>query len=302
MASTDVAASIRQRLLNLAKDRHEDFGYVLIQYVMQRLLYRLSVSEFKHQFLLKGALLFSIWNVGTHRPTRDVDFLCYGEHEVDALVLIFKQICTSSDDEADGLEFDIGSIHGEKIIENAPSSGIRITGKAVLAKAKIPFQVDIGFGDVVTPEAEYAILPCYLELPAPSLKVYPVYTVVAEKFHAMVVLDITNSRMKDFYDIWFLSCQLEFDGQILATAIQNTFKNRATQIPKLAKVFTGVFNEDAQKQIQWKAFLRKSQLEHAPEDLKEITQQIQAMLQPLVTSLLQNKSFTRRWLPGGPWT
>jgi predicted nucleotidyltransferase component of viral defense system len=216
----NVPASIRQRLLNLAKERNEDFNYVLTQYAMQRLLYRLSISEFKDRFLLKGALLFSIWNPDLHRPTRDADFLSFGTSDVDDLVATFKKICSMASDVDDGLIFNLDTIQGMQIKEDAIFPGVRITGNSELAKARIAFQMDIGFGDVVTPKPEEALLPSYLDLPAPRLKIYPIYTVVAEKFQAMVALGMANSRMKDFLDIWLLSRQFDFDGKTLAVVAQ----------------------------------------------------------------------------------
>jgi predicted nucleotidyltransferase component of viral defense system len=302
MKKVNIAASIRQRLLNLAKERNEDFNYVLTQYAMQRLLYRLSISEFKDRFLLKGALLFSIWNTDLHRPTRDADFLSFGASDVDGLVATFKQICALAGDVDDGLVFDINSIQGIEIKEDAIYPGVRITGNAELAKARIPFQADIGFGDVVTPEPEEASLPSYLDLPAPKLKIYPIYTVVAEKFQAMVALGMANSRMKDFHDIWLLSCQFDFDGETLAAAIKKTFANRDTQIPERPMAFTDEFTKDAQKQTQWKAFIRKSKLENIPEDLSEICSSIQNFLQPVIDALLNDRQLKKVWQVGGEWS
>lgn len=301
MKKANIAASIRQRLLNFSKECNEEFSYVLMQYAMQRLLYRLSISEFKNRFLLKGALLFSIWDNDLHRPTRDADFLSFGENDVDTLVSTFKQICALTSDVDDGLIFDIDSIQGLAIKEDAMYPGVRVTGKAELAKAKIPFQMDIGFGDVITPDPEEAALPSYLDLPPPKLKVYPIYTVVAEKFQAMIALGMANSRMKDFYDIWLLSRQFNFEGEILATAIRKTFENRGTEIPEKPLAFTGKFTKNTQKETQWNAFVRKSKLENVPEDLPEITGQIQVFLQPVIAALLQDKSLKKQWQAGGEW-
>jgi predicted nucleotidyltransferase component of viral defense system len=180
--SENIAASIRQRLLNLAKERGEDFNYVLTQYAIQRLLYRLSISKFKDQFLLKGAMLFAMWGNDIRRPTRDIDLLGFGAADVKRLIEIFSNICVVKSGIEDGIVFDPHSIRGQAIKEDAVYQGIRIMGYAELARARIAIQVDIGFGDVVTPGAERATLPCYLDLPGPCLNIYPVYTVIAEKF------------------------------------------------------------------------------------------------------------------------
>lgn len=301
MNKANIAASIRQRLLNLAKQRNEDFNYVLTQYAMQRLLYRLSISEFKDRFLLKGALLFSIWNADLRRPTRDADFLSFGASDVEILVATFKHICALAGDVDDGLVFNVDGIEGAEIKEDTRYPGVRITGNAELAKARISFQVDIGFGDVVTPEPEEAELPSYLDLPAPKLKVYPIYTVVAEKFQAMVELGQLNSRMKDFYDIWLLLRQFDFEGKTLAEAVKKTFANRDTQIPERPLAFSKAFGEDHQKQVQWKAFIRKSKLENAPQGFADVTGRIQGFLQPVIDALLNETPFRQQWRAGGQW-
>jgi len=204
------AASIRQRLLNLARERNENFDFVLKQYVIQRLLYRLSLSEYRDQFLLKGAMLFLVWTGELHRPTKDIDLLGFGSNDVAVLENEFKTICHL--DANDGLSFDKDSINGAQIKENELYHGVRLTGFAYLDKAKVSFQIDVGFGDAVTPEAEQAIIPSFLDLPNPEMKIYPVYTVIAEKFQAMVALGMANSRLKDFYDIWVIGTNMELDG------------------------------------------------------------------------------------------
>lgn len=257
--SKDVAESIRARLLKLAKERKEDFDFVLRNFVMQRLLYRLSVSEYKDQFLLKGALLFWVWNKEFHRPTVDIDLLGFGAYDVEALVGMFKGICKIADQ--DGLEFDIDSIKGFEIKEDAKYQGVRLIGFTYLTKAKIRFQVDIGFGDAVTPAPTTALLSTFLNFPEPEIWIYPVYTVIAEKFQAMVDLDLANSRIKDFYDIWVIAGQVELDGEILAEAIQATFVQRNTETnQKPLNIFTDTFKNDEGKQIQWKSFLKKNRL------------------------------------------
>ena len=210
---TNKAASIRQKLLNLSRERGESFDFVLQQYAIQRLLYRLSVSEYHDQFLLKGAMLFSVWTGDLHRPTKDIDLLGFGSNDTDVLVNDFKVICAIEAD--DGLIFDIESIQGVRIKEDSLYQGVRVTGFAHLEKAKIGLQVDIGFGDAVTPNARLATIPSFLDFPAPIMKIYPVYTVIAEKFHAMVALGLFNSRIKDFYDIWMIAIHGLQEGDFL---------------------------------------------------------------------------------------
>lgn len=254
------AASIRQRLLNLARARGENFDYVLKTYLIQRLLYRLGLSPFRDRFLLKGAMLFWIWDGDAHRPTRDIDLLGFGENDVDTLIAQFGEICSVEPE--DGLEFDLPSIRGIEIKEDALYQGVRITGKATLDSANVTFQVDIGFGDAVSPKAEMATLPSFLDLPEPELNVYPVYTVIAEKFQAMVVLGIANSRMKDFYDLRVIASSMEIEGNVLVEAIRATFKRRETALSEnRPSIFEPPFTTDENKQKQWVAFLRKNGLD-----------------------------------------
>jgi len=257
--ATDRAASIRQKLRNLAREREEDFDYILRQYVMQRLLYRLSISDYSKQFLLKGALLFWVWNEDLHRPTRDIDLLSFGDNDVPHLESVFRQIVNQEED--DGLVFDVDSVSGIEIKEYADYSGVRLTGFANLKNARIPFHVDIGYGDAVVPAAEEIKLPVYLDLPAPQLRAYPVYAVIAEKFQAMVMLGIANSRMKDFYDIRVIAQSMILDGNILAQAMKATFETRKTAIStEDLALFSYEFKQNTGKSIQWNAFLNKNNI------------------------------------------
>jgi predicted nucleotidyltransferase component of viral defense system len=246
------AASIRQRLLNLARERSENFDFVLKQYVIQRLLYRLSISDYQEQFLLKGAMLFLIWTGDLHRPTKDIDLLGFGKNDVDVLENDFKAICAVEVD--DGLAFDIDSINGTQIKEDALYQGVRVVGHALLDNAKITFQVDVGFGDAVTPKSEVATVPSFLDLPdlpEPMVKIYPAYTVIAEKFQAMVALGIANSRIKDVYDIWVMASDMTFEASLLSDAVKATFECRETEINDMAlTVFGEVFMHDESKQRQ----------------------------------------------------
>jgi len=292
----DKAASTRQKLRDLARTRHEDFDYVLRQYVMQRLLYRLSCSEYVDQFLLKGALLFWVWNENFHRPTRDIDLLSFGDNDVPHLVEVFQQIV--SRDDGDGLVFDADSVTGIEIKEDADYSGVRITGFAYLAKAKIPFQVDIGYGDVVVPEAEEAQLPSFLDLPPPQLRIYPVYVVIAEKFQAMVMLGVANSRMKDFYDIKTIACAMMLDGQLLFDAIKATFERRKTDIEieiEPLYVFSETFKQDKDKQMQWAAFLNKNGLEKGT-SFSDVVNEIQHFLEPVYQAIAEKQDHRQQWL------
>ena len=208
----NVPASIRQKLLNLARERNQDFGLILTKYALERILFRVSKSKFRDVFVLKGALLFELWTHQQYRPTRDADFLAKGDNSPERFVQIFREISTV-EVEDDGLRFDPKTVKAERIKEDADYEGVRVTFTAVLDKARIPIQIDVGFGDVVTPGPIDTQYPTLLELPAPRLLAYPRETVVSEKLEAIVKLGIANSRMKDFHDLHSLSVTFEFDGK-----------------------------------------------------------------------------------------
>jgi len=256
----NLAASVRQRLLNLSVTRREDPNLTLTRYALERLLYRLAQSEYVGQFILKGAMLFALWTKSEHRPTRDLDLLGFGEASGESLTAVFHELC-GVEVEPDGLEFDPDSIRVTEIREGQSYQGQRVKLNARLGNANIPVQVDIGFGDVVTPAAQPIDYPTLLDLPAPRIRAYPPETVVAEKLQALVDLGMQNSRMKDFYDLWSIARQFSFEGQTLVAAVRAAFERRATTLPKT--VPTGLseeFSTDEQKNTQWRAFLERTQL------------------------------------------
>ena len=223
------AASVRQKLLNLARERGEEFQFVLTRYAIERVLYRLSRSAHADRFVLKGAMLFELWTGQTHRSTLDVDLLSEVSNDVDRLLAVFREV-VAAEVEDDGLVIDPASVRGEQIREDQHYQGVRLTATATLAGARIPLQIDIGFGDAVVPGPQQAEYPTLLDSSPPRLWVYPKETVVAEKFEAMVSLGIANSRMKDFYDLYVLSERFDFDGDLLARAIAATFARRRTAL------------------------------------------------------------------------
>ncbi len=255
MSVTNMAASVHARLLNMAKAANKPFSEVLQHYAIERFLYRLSKSPHQPQFILKGALVFMAWGIPRTRPTRDIDLLGYGRNETEPLVEMMKTVC---DVEVinDGLLFNADSVHGEKIRIRANYAGVRIKLRATLDNARIPMQIDIGFGDVVVPEPISFEYPVLLDLPAPMLRGYTRETVVAEKYHALVSLDQFNSRMKDFYDLWELARHFKFDGQVLHQAISETFLRRETSLP--TSLPTGLSDDFViEKEQQWQAFKRR---------------------------------------------
>ena len=254
-------ASVRARLLNKAKAENQDFSLVLTRYGLERLLYRLSVSSHKDNFLLKGALLFDMWFDVPHRPTRDIDLLGFGLAEEPLVHEAFREICAIECD--DGIVFDADTIRVAEIRKEANYSGLRVTLTGHLDGARSPVQIDIGYGDAVTPAPELADYPVMLtELPAPKIRVYPRYTVVAEKFEAIVSLGMANTRLKDYFDLWVLLTTQELDPELVQAAIVATLDRRKTPMPASTPIgLTSVFGDDPQKIKQWQAFIKKNQLE-----------------------------------------
>jgi len=262
--SGNLAASIRARLLNRAKAAGEDFNLTLTHYGLERLLYRLSISPHADRFLLKGALLFSLWYDQPHRPTRDADLLAFGPEGIDEMVASFREICAIDAD--DGIVFDVASVTGGEIRKSAGYGGIRIDVPARLEGARIKLQVDIGFGDVVTPGPLAVRYPVLLDdLPAPELRAYPKATVVAEKLHAICLLGMANTRMKDYFDLDILLREESSDPAELRQAIQATFARRGLAVPGDWPAGLGdAFAHDKAKQAQWMGFLRKNGLAQVP--------------------------------------
>jgi len=296
---SNVPASVRQRLLNLAQQTNQDFGLLLTKYSLERLLYRLSVSPHRDGFVLKGALLFDLWTAHPHRPTRDLDLLGHGDSSLEKYRRLFSEICEQTVED-DGLNFMANTVAAERIKDDEDYEGVRVLLQARLGVARISLQIDIGFGDVITPapiEVEY---PTMLNFPAPSLRAYPRETVVAEKFEAMVKLGMANSRMKDFYDLWELSRRFDFDGSTLMAAIQATFQRRATAFPRGTPLsLSPEFYDAPSKRTQWTAFIRKSGLQS--ETLGELVANIKTFLLPIIVAIQNGEPFNLHWNAGGAW-
>ena len=251
----NIGASVRQRLLNMAHARGQPMELLLTRYALERLLHRLSLSPHRERFVLKGAMLLATWFDEPHRATRDVDLLGFGDAAEDALLATFREIMAVEVD--DGVSFDLKGLKIEAIREEVEYGGSRLRTTAALAGARIPITVDIGFGDAVEPGVQEIDLPVLLDMPSPYLRAYPLETVIAEKFHAMVVLGRANSRMKDYYDVWMLIDSLELEPQRMRRAIEATFARRNTEIPvTVPDGLNDEFSADAGKQRQWDAFVR----------------------------------------------
>ena len=294
-APKNLPASVKARLLAVAERRGESFNLLLVRFGVERLLYRLSQSRHADRFLLKGAMLFALWDEKAPRPTQDVDFLAFGPTELKDIEAVFREI-VEIPVPADGLVFKADSIRVENIREADAYGGVRVRLLAMLGKGELPLQVDLGSGDVVTPAAEKNIFPALLDFPAPHIRSYPIYTVVAEKFEAMVKLGITNSRMKDFFDVWFLSRRFDFDGTTLHQAIHATFAHRLTVLgDQLPYPLTDGFAKVAAKQIQWAAFLRRNGLTGAPLNFAEVIGLIRQFVGPAIrTDKTANKWFAAK--------
>lgn len=295
----DVGASVRQRLLDRARAQGEDFQLVLTWYGIERLLYRLSRSAHTESFILKGAMLFSLWSGEAHRSTRDLDLLGFGDSRVARIEAVFREICQVPCD--DGVQFDAESVTGEEIRSPDEYDGVRLKLIGRLAGARVALQVDIGFGDAVVPPPETIEYPSLLDLPTPRIRAYPREAVVAEKFQALVELGIANTRMKDFYDLWMLARRFDFDGERLARAIAATFERRRTPVPAEAPLaLTAEFHGDAAKQTQWRAFLRKGAVVEAAE-LAPVVGLIHSFLAPPAAAARRGEALASQWPSGGPW-
>ena len=276
--NNSLASSIRQQLQNLARARDESFDQMLVNYALERVLYRLSQSPHRNRFVLKGALLFRLWFGLAQRSTRDADFLGFGSSEPEEFADIFRQLAGMV--EEDGLVFDTASVQAEDIRKMAGYPGVRVSMTAMLSKSRIKVQCDIGFGDAVTPAPLQQTYPTLLNMPAPVLAVYPLETVVAEKMETIVKLTSFNSRMKDYFDIWVLMRYENLDRSVLPEAIRATFARRNTALPLTLPV--GLSSSFAsEKQAMWQAFLTRSSLS-APslaEVLDEVREQCWLVLQ-----------------------
>jgi len=300
----NMPASVRDRLYNLAQRDKRDFNLVLVMFVTERLLYRLSCSEYADRFVLKGARLFSLWSHKPHRPTRDLDLLGYGDSTADALREAFQAICRTKV-EPDGLTFDEDSMAIEEIRLEQEYEGQRVKLVARLGQARVPLQIDVGFGDVVVPEVQTMEYVRLLDtLPAPHIRAYTRESVVAEKFQAMVALGTLNTRMKDFYDICALADEFDFNGQLLCDAIRATFQRRKTPVPAEPPVcLLPAFGKDEDRQHLWKAFLKRSALqEPSIDDLATALEKISKFIGPVMLAASSEKAkFRSSWRAGQGW-
>jgi hypothetical protein len=298
---SNLAASVQARLQNHAHATKRPFQELLHYYAIERFLYRLSTTSHRARFVLKGALMLHVWDAPLARATKDVDFLGRLDNSLENLERVIREVC-SAEVEPDGVAFDPATVKTERIKEDADYEGVRVRFVGLLGKARVAMQIDVGFGDVVTPGPVDITYPALLDFPAPALSGYPRETVIAEKFEAMVYLHTLNSRMKDFYDVWLLARQFAFDGALLAKAIAATFANREAAMDVEPIAFTPKFTEQTSTLAQWTAFRKRLPNTECPETLAELVRLLSEFLRPIARACEAGATFEQRWSPGGPWT
>ncbi len=296
----NVAASVRARLLNRSRADGADFQFLLQRYASERFLYRLGLSSHRDDFVLKGATLFPLWGGTLYRATRDMDFTAYGDSAVERVRAALVQVGSIAVD--DGIAFDMAATALEPILADMEYDGLRARFPATLDGARIPMQIDIGFGDAIHPGAQDVEYPPLLDGPAPSIRAYPVESVVAEKLHAIYHHGETNSRLKDFYDLYVLAQSLSFEGERLAGAIEATFRRRRTRITSdLPTGLTPRFFANVQRAQQWRAFRTRNSLPGAPEDFSAVGEQLRTFLLRVWTALAGSSQFAGDWGPSTGW-
>ncbi|UCD15078.1 MAG: nucleotidyl transferase AbiEii/AbiGii toxin family protein [Candidatus Omnitrophota bacterium] len=297
----NIQASVRAQLQNKAKEAKRPFAEVLQYYGMERFLYRFSRSKYANKFILKGALMFMVWQVPQRRITLDIDFSARYDNQIATIEKVIKDVCKVSVI-SDGLIFDPQIVKGQKIKEAADYEGVRVKFKGFLERSRIPMQIDVGFGDVIYPKPKIINYPVILDFPKPHLKGYPVESVVSEKFEAMVKLGLLNSRMKDFYDIWLLMRQFNFGGLKLVEALKGTFKHRKTPLPELEPLFAEeIYDKKSDRQTLWKAFLKKGDIKYVPEELCTTAREIERFLIKPLDAIHRNQEFSKEWKSTGSW-
>jgi predicted nucleotidyltransferase component of viral defense system len=298
---TDVGASVRARLSALAREKGVNLELILVRYVHERLLYRLGQSKYRQRFILKGAMLQTIWLADPFRPTRDLDLLGHGDSEPETVRTVFREILTIACD--DGVAFDLDDLSVEPIREETEYGGQRLETTARIAGARLRVRIDLGFGDAVTPDANEVAYPALLDQPTPKVRAYPKETVVAEKLQAIVALGATNGRMKDFYDLWMMSRHFSFEGALLAKAIAATFARRRTPLPTDTPIgLSDDFGTEAAVARRWEFFTTRNVLSEQPGALTDVVAVLRGFLMPVARLAGGSAAGASLWPPGGPWS
>jgi len=295
----NLAASVRERLFQLSKARQEDFQLVLQRYAVERLLFRLERSPYQNRFILKGAMLYLAWGEELYRPTRDLDLLGLGSAELGPIAERFRTVCAIESPD-DGLTFLPATVRAEEIREGAEYGGVRVRVQALLGSARIDLQIDVGFGDAVVPWPTMVDFPTLLGGPPPRIRAYTQESVVAEKLHAAALLGDTNTRMKDFFDLFVLSRRFAFEGRTLTSAIAEAFERRQTPLPATIPLRASFFADDT-RAGQWRAYLERNGLDTAPRDFTAVGEALREFLVRPYGSLLAGVKSPEAWPPGGPW-
>ena len=292
----NLPASVHRRLLNLARVRNRPFNELLQHFALERFLYRLGQSHLADRFVLKGGLMLTVWHGATARPTRDVDFLAQNYPDEAEVAEMVRRICAAPVAE-DGLLFDASELTVESVREEEIYDGMRVSFLARLGNAVVPMQLDIGLGDVVVPGPEMVDYPTLLDFPAPRIQGYSRESAIAEKLHAMIDHGPINSRMKDFYDIWFLAETSRFEADVLREAIRATFQRRGREIPAMLFVDRANLPPADTAQTQWRAFVTRSRIQNAPATFDEILAELERFLSPV----LDETPMHGTWQSSGPW-
>ena len=296
----DLGASVRARLLRVARERGEEPERLLVRYALERFLYRLGESPVRDRFVLKGAMLFAAWVAFPGRLTRDINLLGHGDSSPEAVAGAIREVIETPVD-PDGLRLDVASLTAEPIREDQEYGGVRCLARGDIGGALVRLQVDVGFGDAVTPGIVQVVYPTLLDFPAPRVQGYPPETVVAEKFEVIARLGIANTRVKDFFDLWTIAHTFEFRGEALSEAIAATFRRRGTNVP--ATVPTGLgpeFVNDPAKRAQWAAFLDRTAA-GSNVGFPAVAADLRLFLMPVAVALASGMRFKQQWVPGGPW-
>lgn len=299
--TTNMPASVHQRLLNRARAEGRPFNELLQRFALERFLYRLGESAYRSRFVLKGAMMLSAWRLPAARPTRDIDLEGHMESAVETVAEAIRGICQAPAPD-DGLRFDAESVVGERIVEEAVYGGVRARFSGYLGRARIPMQVDVGFGDPLVPHASPVLLTPILDFPPAQVQGYSRESTIAEKYHAMVDRGQLNSRMKDYYDIWSLTGHFGFEGSLLARAIEATFGWRGAPLVREPVGLSPAFAGEADKQAQWSAFVRRLGPGVGVPNVGEAVHRARVFLAPPTEALLSGQTFALTWTPGGPWS
>lgn len=297
----NTSASVRDRLLNLSRSSNRDFQELTMRYVVERFIARLVRSEYGDRFILKGAMLYIPWKLEDKRTTMDLDLLGFCSPDLENVTRIFREIC-EIEIEDDGLTFDAESVTATSIREESVYEGVRVIIRVALAAMLIRLQVDVGFGDKIVPDPKPSEFPALLAEDGPVIRSYSPETVIAEKFNAMVILGMANSRMKDYFDIWMLSRNFAFDGSTLREAVRQTFAGRQTALPITEPIcLSDEFSKNESKQHQWQGLVRRRHKQETLPDLIKIVADIREFLMPIISGISKVNSHTTKWSPGRGW-